>query len=77
MDWKKLEQLIPVAAGLASPAIESAANTIVTIVDEHLQKQAVAQNTTVDDLIAAASAKWDEDIKAADDLGKAGHNPTD
>jgi hypothetical protein len=74
--WKTLEQFIPVAAGIANPALGVAAADIVKAVNAHIAEQQAADPTlTRDAIIAAASDKWAVDIQAADDLGKEGHTP--
>ncbi len=70
MNWRKLEKLIPVAAGIASPALEQAANVILSEVDSHLQQQAAATGQTMEEIAAQASASWENDISMADALLK-------
>jgi hypothetical protein len=73
MDWRKLLQLIPVAAEIANPQLEAAAQTIVDAVNSHLTEQSAQTGKSVDELIAEAGDKWSADVQAADDLAREGH----
>lgn len=73
MNWRKLEKLIPVAAGIASPAAGEAAQLIIDEVEGHLKTTAAATGQTPDQIVAEAGEAWAKDVADADSLLKEGH----
>ena len=65
----KLDQLIPVLATLTgNPAIATLAQQLIGIANSQLDSQAAATGKTTDELLAEASATWDQALQNATNL---------
>lgn len=74
MDWRKLFDLIPVAAGLANPALGIIAKELTEAIEKELDARADADPTFDRDVyIAEAGAEWDLNILKAEALRRKGH----
>ena len=74
VDLKKLLDLVPVFAGVVNPKVGNAAATIIQEAEAIIAaKKAADPSLTTDQIIAAAQAKWDANIAAAQNLLNEGH----
>ena len=65
----KLNQLIPVLATVTgNPAILTLAQQLIVIANGQLESQAAASGKTTEQLLAEASAKWDQALQNAQNL---------
>jgi len=65
----KLNQLIPVLATVTgNPAILTLAQQLIVIANGQLESQAAASGKTTEQLLAEASAKWDQALQNAQKL---------
>jgi hypothetical protein len=65
----KLNQLIPILATVTgNPAILTLAQQLIVIANGQLESQAAASGKTTDQLLAEASAKWDQALQNAQNL---------
>lgn len=65
----KLNELIPVLATISgNPAIANLAQQLIVIANGQLESQAGASGKTTDQILAEASAKWDQALQNAQDL---------
>jgi hypothetical protein len=74
IDWKKVLDLIPVVVGVTNPNLGTAANTIIAEAEKLIaMKQAADPGLTTDEILAAAQAKWNQNIADAEALKNLGH----
>jgi hypothetical protein len=65
----KLNELIPILATVTgNPAILTLAQQLIVIANGQLESQAAASGKTTEQLLAEASAKWDQALQNAQNL---------
>lgn len=71
--FEKLAQLIPILAGMNLGKDSGMILDLIKIAEDEIVRRMRAQGRSREEILADASATWDEAIKGADDLAKLGH----